>query len=255
MTSGTIKNCSTAAFFLTLAVCAIVATHDWHSITGELHGTLVTANGTVGDIAAYVHAEKMRIEDPKNQKAIDAAIQLGAVFNGSGRLLNKEVLPRLWSEIDALHAGTDNLALFVKHSDDSLNRQGVPFLTPPGVLPAAAMTISKFGVTTDALNQAIDQVVSTTGVARDEVLRKMNDPRFGELLDEAVALARKTNATMDQVDGTMTEVHATAGNVETASEQLPDIAASLAKIAKTTSQFSKAYWLSRIISVFLPLVP
>jgi len=44
-------------------------------------------------------------------------------------------------------------------------------------------------------------------------------------------------------------------NVNKASANLPDIAESLSKIARTTSKFSKAYWLSRIISVFLPLVP
>ena len=239
MTSTTIKNCSIAAFFLTLAVCAIVATRDFHSITGEAHGPLTSLNGAASDVAEYVRTEKHRLEDPKNEKALDAAIQVGAVFNASGRLLNREVLPRLWREIDSLHTGTDAMTAFVQHSDASLNE---------GLLPALTKTADRFGVTIDELDRAIKLASDQTGLSLQEIQRRMADPRWDALMDSLADTSKHVDGASVQIEGTMT-------NINRASANLPDIAESLSKIAKTSSKFAKAYWLSRIISVFLPLVP
>ena len=239
MNSTTIKNVAIAVFFLTLAVCAIVVTHDFHSVTGEAHGPLASLNGAASDVAEYVRTEKARLEDPKNEKALDAAIQVGAVFNASGRLLNREVLPRLWKEIDSLHTGTDALTAFVQHSDASLNQ---------GLLPALTKTANRFGVTIDELDHAIKIASDQTGLSLREIQRRMADPRWDALMDSLVDTGKHVDGTAAQVEGTM-------ANVNKASANLPDIAESLSKIARTTSKFSKAYWLSRIISVFLPLVP
>jgi hypothetical protein len=248
MSSGTIKNCSIAAFFLTLAVCAIVVTRDFHSVTGEAHGPLVSLNQAAGDVAEYVRTEKLRMEDPKNEKALDAAIQVGAVFNASGRLLNTQVMPRLWKEIDALHTGTDALTSFVHHSDDSLNLESGLLPASTRLLTSLTKTADKFGVTVDELSAAIKIASDQTGLGLKEIQRRMADPRWDALMDNIVDTSKHVDGTAAQVEGTMT-------NVNRASASLPDIADSLSKIAKTSSKFAKAYWLSRIISVFLPLVP
>src|SRR5215472_16340092 len=214
MNSTTIKNVAIAVFFVTLAVCAIVVTHDFHSVTGEAHGPLASLNGAASDVAEYVRTEKTRLEDPKNEKALDAAIQVGAVFNASGRLLNREVLPRLWKEIDSLHTGTDALTAFVQHSDASLNeRDG-------GLLPALTKTANPFGVTIEELNQASKIASDQTGLSLKEIQRRMADPRWDALMDSLVDTSRHVDGTAAQVEGTMT-------NVNKASANLPEMAESL----------------------------
>src|SRR5262252_5983829 len=91
---------SSSILCLTLAICAAIITHNLRIGIHQLNDTLT-------DAKAYVHSEKDRLEDPKNAKALDAAIQAGAVLNASGRYLNTQLLP---AGLRTLNAATDTIA-------------------------------------------------------------------------------------------------------------------------------------------------
>src|SRR5215813_7575445 len=96
------RNVAIALFFLVASVA--VGLGIWNGRI--LAHSLEDAAGNVKDMSAeakdWFHAEHERASSPKNLKALDAAIQTGAVFNASGRLLNTQTIPRLNKGIDQL---------------------------------------------------------------------------------------------------------------------------------------------------------
>jgi hypothetical protein len=90
----------------------------------------------------------------------------------------------------------------------------------------------------------------------DESLKTASDGANADLRDIHQILSDPSlTASQQEALGILTDIHGTTEQVQAASKNLPDIAASIDKMAKTSSKFSKAYWLARIASLFGFLIP
>jgi len=69
-------------------------------IEQETSGLVRDARVTLAMVSDYSREQIARLRDPKQQKALDAGIQTMAVFNGTGRLINTQVLPRAMRVLD-----------------------------------------------------------------------------------------------------------------------------------------------------------
>ncbi len=72
----------------------------------EASGAAVELRKTAAAVAEYAQHQTRQLMDPRNQKALDAGIQALAVFNGTGRLINREVIPRAMEVLDNLSNAT-----------------------------------------------------------------------------------------------------------------------------------------------------
>ena len=79
--------------------------------------TLKNLRDTTTLVKDYIAAEKARLENPMNTKAIDAAIQMGGVWNGVGKATNTLVIPRILKQLDSATASTDALTTFIRGMD------------------------------------------------------------------------------------------------------------------------------------------
>jgi hypothetical protein len=229
---------SVTVLCITLAVCAVVLT--WNIRIG-IHN----ANDIGQDVKEYVHAEKATLEDPRNAKAIEAATQVGAVFNASGRLLNTQTLPRANKVLDALTAEAVALKVTTDESTRQLRQNGD---SANGVLVAARSTVTvlgavadKLGIDMGTLTLAIQKTSDTANLTVAEITKRVADPKFDEVLDGVLA-----------AETSLTHV---AGEVALASDRLPEIAADLRKVTKASGRFANAYWIAKILAILLPLVP
>ena len=72
-------------------------------------------------VSEYARYQTQQLQDPRNQKALDAGIQALAVFNGTGRLINREVVPRAMEVLDNLSNATASLDRAIQATDRSVN--------------------------------------------------------------------------------------------------------------------------------------
>jgi len=227
-----IKPISVAVLCFTLSVCAIVLT--WNARIG-IH----SINSTLEDFKEYVHTEKATLEDPRNAKAIEAATQVGAVFNASGRLLNTQTLPRANKVLDALTGATLDLAAFTRHTDSAVNEKVLPAATTMidsgrDALIALVKLQDKFGVDADTAMEALKQASEKTGKGIDALTQQIANPSWSEAADN---IAKTTGQSLLVVQ----DLHDTT-------KQMPHIMAQVDKTATNISKFSKASIIAGIIS-------
>jgi hypothetical protein len=191
----------------------------------EAAGAAAELRKTATAVSEYAQRQTEQLMDPRNQKALDAGIQAFAVFNGTGRLINREVVPRAMEVLDNLSSAADSLNRAIQSTDKSVNADLLPesrrlFQTTSEAISATRSTIN-------ATSELIIQ-------AGNDVHAILADPALKSILAE-------TNAIASHADGI-------AGNLEDASRQTPLIAADLERIATTSSRYRKAILLSQILS-------
>lgn len=233
-----IKAGAVAVLCITLAVCAGVLT--WNARIG-IH----SFNDTLADVKEYVHSEKATLEDPRNAKAIEAATQVGAVFNASGRLLNTQTLPRankvldaLQAEAIALKATTDESTRQLKQNGDNAN---LVLIAAKDTVAGLGRAAERLGVDTTTLTKAIADSAAELNMTVAEVTKRVADPRFDTMLDAAVS--------------GITHIDHISAEIALASDRLPEVADDLHKVSKAAGRFSNAYWVGRIISLIIPVIP
>src|SRR5262249_51123553 len=69
----------------------------------------------------WFHSEHERATDPKNQKALEAAIQRGGVFKAGGRFINTQVLPAGVRTLNAATDAVNELRYQMKQNGDQAN--------------------------------------------------------------------------------------------------------------------------------------
>src|SRR5262245_30157228 len=116
-----IRNCAVAILCLTLSVCLIAGTIDYRRRSAQVGQTLDNLSHTTADLREYIAVQKASLEDPRNKKALDAAIQAGAVANGMLRLINTQTIPRFNRGLDALSGAGEDLRSFIARTNDSVN--------------------------------------------------------------------------------------------------------------------------------------
>jgi hypothetical protein len=236
-----IRNIAFACLAIALAGCAVLLTHDVHSLTGAAHGTLNNVNAATGTLADYARDESTLLRSPKNQAALDAAVQLGGVFNGSGRLLNTQVIPRAMKTLDQLTAWEASLNALTQHADQQstatfayVNGHVLPSLD--ATLDALTGLEQKFNLTAAEATE----VIKKSGATADQVnaILASSDPKIQAALQNAADASQQATATLVDFH---TDLHATM-------DQMPTIARDIEKTTRNIAKFSKISIIAGIIS-------
>ena len=228
-----------ALLCITASAGLVVIVRDEHRTASELQNTVAEVRMTATAWREYSQEQTGQLRSPRTQKAIEAAIEVGATAKASLLLVNTQLLPRTWKTIDGLHRASDKLAELTEHTDAQLNQQVMPGFAD--FIRNSIKLENQLGIDADELGQAIRLTSGQTSLSLQEIQKRIADPRFDSILDS--------------ISGTAEHLNGTTAEIEEASRRLPDIAEALAKISKTTSRFSKAYWVARILSIVMPLVP
>jgi hypothetical protein len=238
---------------ITLSSCLIVGTHDWHSLSGELHGTAVNLNGAAAQVEGaagqingasaagrkYIDFQARQFESPAYQKWLAASLQMPAMFNATARSLNRETVPALNGEIADLRTATSNLATFISDTDKTTNGE-------KGLIPAATAVLAALGTSTNDLDSVIKSSGDKLGIGLDQANKLLKDPGLQTFLDDLPKIG-------SNLDSMTQELSAITGNLETASEYAPQVMELWVKMEKAASKWQKAYYLARILSLLLPI--
>jgi hypothetical protein len=191
----------------------------------EAGGATAELRKTATAVSEYAQHQTKQLMDPRNQKALDAGLQALAVFNGTGRLINREVIPRVMEVLDNLSNSAASLDRAIQATDKSVNAN---------LLPESRQLLS-------ATSEAISATKSTVEATSNQILQAGSDIH-AILADSALkSILTETNAIASDADGI-------AANIEESSKQMPLIAADLERIAATSSRYRKAILLSQILS-------
>jgi hypothetical protein len=190
---------------------------------------------------------KSEIEDARlmlpemvfGQEYLAEFIEVGATAKASLLLINTQLLPKTWKAVDSLKEATGRISDLTAHTDTQLNQQIMPGFAD--LIRNSIKLENQLGIDVEELGDAIKLTSQQTGLSLQEIQKRIADPRFDTILDTLA--------------GTASHLNGTTAEIEAASRRLPEIADALAKISKTTSRFSKAYWVARILSIVVPLVP
>jgi hypothetical protein len=191
----------------------------------EAGGAAAELRKTAAAVSEYAQRQTRQLMDPRNQKALDAGIQALAVFNGTGRLINREVIPRAMDVLDNLSNAAASLERAIQATDKSVNAALLP--QSQELLETTSRAISASRSTLDAVSGQINQ-------AGSDVHAILADPALKSILAETYAIA--------------THADGIAANVEESSKRMPLIAADVERIAATSSRYRKAILLSQILS-------
>jgi len=232
-----------------LGVCAAVITRDIHHVAETTQAALAELQGAGAEIKqaasvgeSFVKFQTDRFESEAYQKSLKASIDTPAIYNGTGRLVNTQVIPRLMKDLDSagalLRALTDNsrsLDAFIHHTDDEINKS---------LLPSTTALLEKLGLSVQDLDAAIKLAADKGLLTLDDIHKLAADPNWQIILSEIAASTTSLNGSMQHLDGAM-------ASVDLAMKQAPSIAASLEKIARTSSKFTKITLTANIIAILV----
>ncbi|HXG94157.1 MAG TPA: hypothetical protein VNN73_17570 [Blastocatellia bacterium] len=233
---------SIALLAATLSVCAINLTWNLRLVSqtlrSDFHSSAAEVKRAATRGADFVEMQTRQLQSPAYQKWLAASLQTPAVFNGTGRLINTQFLPRAWRLLDTASRGLEtNLELLAENQ----RRLGLTVEATTRLVNNFTDIAVRFGLTADEMNEAIRQASEKTGMTIDEIYRRISDKRWDELTDRLL----QTAAHVEETTGQITVV---AENAATASGEMPGIARSLEKIAKTSSKFTRITLVANIIS-------
>jgi hypothetical protein len=191
----------------------------------EAGGAAAELRKTATAVSEYAQHQTKQLMNPRNQKALDAGLQALAVFNGTGRLINREVIPRAMGVLDNLSNATASLERAIQATDKSVNAD---------LLPESRQLLSATSEAISATKSTVEATSSQIVQAGSDIHAILADPSIKSILAE-------TNAIASHADGI-------AANLERASKQTPLIAADVERIAATSSRYRKAILLSQILS-------
>jgi hypothetical protein len=236
--------CLLIAAMFALVVRVFVSTGRLESRVGE---TTSAAQTLVLEAQGFIAGQRGLAEE--NRKSLEAAYQVGAVFNGTGRLLNRSVLPRVMKNLDS----ADVLLATLNENAVTLNKTIANLDTrvsgKEGVLDAAIALIRglestavTLGVTTRTAERMIQEIGTKSGMVLDEVWELAADPKLQQLLTNATITSGHIARTPEKVDASVESIRLAMLNA-------PEIAESLSRIAKTSSKFAKITLLANILAV------
>ncbi len=191
----------------------------------EAAGAAAELRKTATAVSEYAQHQAKQLMDPRNQKALDAGLQALAVFNGTGRLINREVIPRAMGVLDNISNVMASLDRAIQATDKSVNAD---------LLPESRQLLSATSEAISATKSTVEATSSQIVQAGSDIHSILADPSIKSIMAE-------TNAIASHADGI-------AANLDGSSKQMPMIAADVERIAATSSRYRKAILLSQILS-------
>lgn len=244
-----IKQVSIIVLCLALTVSSIWITHRIDVLSRKAEEIAPKFEATITRTSEYVDQQLDRFESEAYQKSLKAGLDTPAVFNASGRYLNRFILPAFLGTVQTANRALATSDNAVARLDDLVRRSDVSLNDPQGLIPTATVLISslnqvalKFEVTIGELSAAIKSASEKSGKSLDAIYALIADPKMQNILLH-----------WDEMSASGAGILA---DVKMATEKAPSIAASLDSIAKTSSRYTKITLIANILSVlaraFLP---
>lgn len=199
--------------------------------------TAIEAKRTMKMMADYTEKQKIVLESHKNQMAIEQGYQAAAVLHKTLELVNSKYLPKLGFALDGLTDTTRNTARVADGLDILLRNLNST------TIPKANDAIDSTSVTMKQAGQAIEAVNAGTKVLMDSIDAKINDPHIDSILASLDTSMSKVDSILANVDGMSAEAK------DIFKTEMRNIAKSLDKIAKTSSQWQKPMMAANIFSL------
>src|SRR5262245_40440367 len=99
-----------AILCITASLGLIVVVRDEHMTGSWLQSTVAEVRMTATAWREYSQEQVGQLRSPRTQKAIEAAIEVGATAKASLLLVNKQLLPRTWKAVDSLRDATGRIS-------------------------------------------------------------------------------------------------------------------------------------------------
>jgi len=198
---------------------------DIRSTAKEATATMAEAKAAVSELRDYSREQLTRIRDPRNSKAIDAAIQTAAVFNGTGRLINTQLIPQAMKTLDGFAESTASLNRMIQATDRSLNAE---------IAPEAVRSLQSGDEALTELSIALREASGRANASLDDIHKILSDPAWA--------------ASLNSIQSTTENISGIAAELERASQQMPEIIRSVNQIASTPSRYRRWILLSQIFS-------
>jgi hypothetical protein len=235
--------CLLIAAMFALVVRVFVSTGRLESRVGE---TTSAAQTLVLEAQGFIAGQRGLAEE--NRKSLEAAYQVGAVFNASGRLVNTQLIPRLMKTTDAsavLLATLNENAVTLNKTIANLDSR---VSGKEGVLDAAIALIRglestavTLGVTTRTAERMIQEIGAKSGMVLDEVWELVADPKLQQMLANVTITSGNVARATEKIDLTVEQIRLAMASA-------PGIAKNLERISTVASKYSKLQILVSILA-------
>jgi hypothetical protein len=197
---------------------------------------------TTGTVKDYVQFQTGQLRSDRYQRMIEASFETPAIFNASGRTLNRQILPAARDELRALGVTTTTLtSLIATIKDQTVPAANASLNELAGTLHGLSDLEAKVGLTVSDTNELIGEVSKQTGLTGEDVRKRLEDPRL--------------DAVLENLASTTGHMNGIVANGEKASEKWPEITEAINKASQATAKASKFYWVARIVSLIIGALP
>lgn len=170
---------------------------DLRSVAKEASATMAEAKAAVSELRDYSWEQLARLRDPRNSKAIDAAIQTAAVFNGTGRLINTQLIPRAMKTLDGLAESTASLNRMIQATDHSVNKN---------IAPEAVRSLQSTDEALKELSEGLQEASGRANASLDDIHHLLSDPSLAQDQHEILAILQHTDELMCHAETSMSYV-------------------------------------------------
>ncbi len=196
----------------------------------NLSSMVAELNSTIKDAHKYADSQIANLQNQQN--SIKATIQAAAVLNGTFRVINSVTLPKIHNILDTTNTSMVSLNNMINHTDANVNQDLFPEAV--GLTKRLELTADKLNISLDNLNIAIKTVTDKSSLTLDDINAIMGSQEWLDVLSNVDSISKHTDEIM--------------GSASDAAKQMPSIAASVEKLARTSSKYSKALILAEILS-------
>jgi hypothetical protein len=133
--------------------------------------------------------------------------------------------------LDNLSASAESLNAMVQRTDASINND---------LVPGATVTLQSTDAALEELTLGLSDAHIRANSTLDEVRLLIADPAW--------------KATLAEINRTTHHTAGIAADIDAATDHLPGIAADLQKISNTSSRYSKALAIARVVALFSQLI-
>lgn len=204
-----------------LGLSLLVVGNLWWNVRGllrDLRGATENLRNTSKEFNDYWVAQRQVLESTKNQKAVEAALAVGATYQATGRLINTQVIPAVLAQLRSSTAATDRLeglvgegSRLVADTNTRVNQELLPEIV------AGTKSVTKLvdgvnviaqgtGASVEQVIGALNHLVAMGDVTVQTVNQRLADPKLDELLAAAVGTAQHTQGVASSLDTAAAEL-------------------------------------------------
>jgi len=204
-----------------LLLSLIVIGNLWWNLRGllrDLRGTTENLRNTSKEFNDYWVAQRQVLESTKNQKAVEAALAVGATYQATGRLINTQVIPAVLAQLRSSTAATDRLeglvgegSRLVADTNTRVNQELLPEIV------AGTKSVTKLvdgvnviaqgtGASVEQVIGALNHLVAMGDVTVQTVNQRLADPKLDDLVTAALSTTQHAAGITANLDAATAEL-------------------------------------------------